>query len=416
MPVRFDTSSMEGQLHLSDRKLLSARLARLIALSAARFFGKIEPPVEVKEFAESTDLAIRQVLRRHEESVDEPAVDATMGEIREKLNGLENAAGTADLESGIGALEAEFARLDCNACSAYAERICRGAFNDFRLFEDGDERPGGLCVDFVRSLTEFLQEWAEALFREFGNGKALLDPPKDVSIRMKSLSKEHDGTLPLEGSYDPIVGALTLKWPVDPDRSEAVDDAILMLPYLLFHEVFVHGGQGRALAEQIARIPPQCAFTEGAVDAAARHLLIYRILGNALPERFVPMREWFRERCKSYGDERGRMVSANEQLAVRKSDNSRIRKARAVGTRYVWEALKEVEENAEKPRRWALQIVIRLNLALNVAERESFMMKVGFWETATPESRDELVTIFDRFLEDDDVTGLLRRLDRLGLP
>ncbi|WP_372571730.1 hypothetical protein [Ruegeria jejuensis] len=419
MKVIFSASEAEPSLHLVDRKLISARFARLVSIVAARVDDKSETPAAVRKFVRDTENAIKDVLEDHSEKRDEPPVDEALQSINAKVQERTNGEDHENVASGIAAFEAETKQISCKKCSAYSDRKCQGGFSDWKLFVDGvvggEARPGGLCVNFVRELTEHLSAFAENWFEKHG-GEDLRGPPGKIVVCLDSLGENHDGTMPLDGSYDPDSGLLVVQWPTDPDDPEVIDDAILMLPYLLFHEVFVHGGQGRALENTIGEVPFSCSFTEGAVDAAARDLLIALVLPDIPSETFRRLRMRAQDRCVDYGRKRTQLSRDITSASDSKRKNAKIRRARAYGTYMVWERVKNLELHGGRPTDWKFRLLTALNLHMDLSQREDFMGLAEFWEDLSPDVKDDLIGIFDTFLEDRQVNELMARLDQLPTP
>ncbi|MEE4188391.1 MAG: hypothetical protein V2I76_08085 [Roseobacter sp.] len=414
MKVLFSASEAEPLLHLVDRKLISARFARLLSIVAARVDDEVESPAAVRKFARDTENAIWAVLDAHSERQDEPPVDETLRSINAQVQAYTNGYANDDVASGSAVFETEAKQISCGQCSAYSDRVCRGLFTDWKLFVDGAGRPGGLCLNFIRELTIHLSAFAEEWFKKHG-GEHLRSPPESIVIRLDSLGETHDGTMPLDGSYDPDTGVLVVEWPTDPEKPDVIDEAILMLPYLLFHEVFVHGGQGRALEDTIGAVPYDCAFTEGAVDAAARDLLVALVLPEIPSETFRRLRMRTQDRCMAYGEERRRLSRDVAVVSESRRKNAKIRRARSYGALTVWETLKNLELHGNRPTDWKFRILTVLNLHMTLAQRDEFVMIASFWDGLTPETKDDLIVIFDIFLKDRHVNDLLVRLDQLAI-
>ncbi len=415
MKVVFSASKEEPSLHLVDRKLISARFARLVSLVAARVDDKKEIPAAVRKFMRDTENAIKDVLELHNEKAEEPPVDAALTSIYKEVEKRTNGAGHEHVAEATAVFQDGTLQFSCTDCSAYENRVCRGRFSDWKLFVDGEKRRGGLCVDFVREVTEHLSKLAEEMFEEHCAGD-LRDPPDKIVVHLKSLGENHDGTMPLDGSYDPDEGELVVQWPTDPDNPEVVDDAILMLPYLLFHEVFVHGGQGRALESSIGDVPFNCSFTEGAVDAAARDYLVAKVLPELQSESFQPLRMQAQARCVEYGQKRVQFSLGMAGSSDSRQKNEKIRNARAYGLFMVWEQIKNFELHAGKPANWKFELLTALNLYMDLEQRDRFMECAEFWEGLSSKVKDDVVVIFDTFLEDRQVNDLLDRLDKLAEP
>lgn len=415
MKVVFSASKEEPSLHLVDRKLISARFARLVLLIAARADDKKEMPAAVRKFMRDTEIAIMDVLELHSEKAEEPPLDEALTSIHKEIEKRTNGADHEHVAAATAILEDGTLQFSCTDCSAYENRVCRGRFSDWKLFVDGEKRPGGLCVDFVRELTIDLAKVAEEMFEEHCVGD-LRDPPDKIVVCLDSLGDNHDGTMPLDGSYDPDEGELVVQWPTDPDNPEAIDDAILMLPYLLFHEVFVHGGQGRALESSIGDVPFSCSFTEGAVDAAARDYLVAKVLPELESESFQRLRMQAQARCVKYGQKRAQFSLGITGSSDSRRKNEKIRSARAYGLFMVWEQIKNFELHGGKPASWKFELLTALNLHMDLEQRDKFMECAEFWEGLSSKVKDDVVVMFDIFLIDRQVNDLLGRLNELGEP
>lgn len=415
MKVVFSASEAEPSLHLVDRKLISARFARLLSIVAARVDDKSETPAVVRKFVRDTENAIKDVLEGHNERPDEPPVDEALKSINAEVQARTNGEDHEHVATGSIVFQDAATQFSCADCSAFADRVCRGGFSDWKLFVDGEARLGGLCVDFIRKLTAHLSKFAEEWFEKHG-GKDLRSPLDKIVIRLDSLGENHDGTMPLDGSYDPDEGLLVVQWPTDPDNPEAIDNAILMLPYLVFHEVFVHGGQGRALESSIGDVPFNCSFTEGAVDACARDLLVALVLPDIPFETYRRLCMRAQNKCEEYGRKRAQLSGDITGASDSKQKNARIKSARAHGAYMVWEQIKNFELHGGKPTTWKFELLTALNLHMDLEQRDDFMECAGFWEGLPSDVKDDVVQIFDAFIEDRQVNDLLARLDQLADP
>ncbi|WP_299955736.1 hypothetical protein [uncultured Roseobacter sp.] len=415
MKIVFSASNEDPALHLVDRKLISARFTRLVSLVAAGIDGKDQMPATVRKFMRDTENAIKDVLEQHKEKSGEPPVDEALNSISLEVNKRTNGEDHEHVAAGSAVFEEGAKQFSCAKCSAHTNRVCRGRFSDWKLFVDGEAQRGGLCVEFIRELTELLSKFAEAWFDTHCQA-SLRDPPEKIVICLDSLDENHDGTMPLDGSYDPDKGLLVVQWPTDPDNPNNIDEAILMLPYLLFHEVFVHGGQGRALESSIGDVPFSCSFTEGAVDAAARDLLVAKVLPDLPSKSFRQLRMQAQDRCNDYGQKRAQLSRGMAGSSDSKRKNEKISNARAFGTLMVWEQIKNFELHVNKPATWKFELLTALNLHMDLEQRDKFMECADFWEGLQSSVKDDVVNIFDTFLEDRQVNDLLRRLDQFGTP
>ena len=228
------------------------------------------------------------------------------------------------------------------------------------------------------------------------------------------IKARRQSTLPIDGEFVPSRdnGSPTVKvyWPVERiPNIEDIDGAIKSLPYLVFHEVFVHAAQGACLEGPRFTVSDECPFTEGAVDAVACDVLIKEVLRrpDTLHELLRDLVEDFKTAAKNYHKARF-MDDLNDADIM--SDETGVLFARSLGRKRIYDTLSDIADNLNRnTEAWPRQIILLLNLVLDEDRRYDFeeLMK------CLTNRRDLWVwTIddFDRFLETADSDRLLQRI------
>lgn len=178
----------------------------------------------------------------------------------------------------------EARQIDCLAC---ASSRADGAVCQHKAVDEEILANEARCMRFITTLFEFLVSLAERYYAPVLSIK----PSDSLKIRLTASSTSDDRL------------SAKLKYTSDrPEerRAEVVlglpvanfnDTHLLRLPYVLFHEIFVHAAEawsapiGRERLPREERTDEHCAFREGFVDAAALHVLRQALhVRSGLPE------------------------------------------------------------------------------------------------------------------------------------
>ena len=404
--VRYDP---EKQLQLNDREAVVARLLYLVATRGV--------PVAEAEgadvFHKDLQTSVQEVLKSDASAEGErKALDERIAEMHRETERRVNGASPAAAER-LRVLGESISVIKCRACGP-DPTPCRGFADDALNFEDAPGRKGGQCVGFVRELTRKLLSEAEMQLKRLGGPE--VGPARPVRLRMTRRDKGSRATLPVDGSFTPDAdeAVLTLKWPRSWASGE-MDEAILMLPYLIFHEVFVHGGQGRAAERLVKDIDNDCRFTEGTVDGLACKLLIDKFFArrNALPATVRRLKEHFRTACNRYNDARCYPPDPRENEDEEMEDDYQILQARFSGRNH-WRWLCDLQErNPTKVKPdWPARCVIALNLRLDPDQRRELSGLLEF--IFGPHDLDvQIIGAFEAYLRTCDWAALKRNLEEV---
>lgn len=354
------------QLDLLARKLLAAHLLRLLHdAHLGPEASETEPgPANYRSFVRNlieevhkADLAKREageVLTLHEFLTN---YSARVAKTRSMYQGEPFETAQEKLAGGLP----EFRCSDCG--DPDSNFACKGGGADRLMFE---HESGALCLKFLTDMIRDFTALTEAHYGELAGHR--VPAPLVPEIVLETYRKrDAAGTLAIDGLFQPphSDGAATLKvlWPLD----RKLDDAILSLPYLVFHEVFVHGAQGAGRNGRRFAVDQDCAFTEGGVDAVACDVLLNQVLLDSenLPTLLQPLIGDFAEKCEDYHSKR---FKAPEMGADKPGDH--IRRARALGRRYVAKLIRSVGVISKRDPDWADRVVLLLNLYLDPQQRK----------------------------------------------
>lgn len=388
-------------LSLDQRRVIAARLCYLVGASID---DHESAPVDWSRFVGDLNARLREVGFREETGLD---LTERVAEIRE-AHARPDASHRVSLALGrIERLSA--AAFQCEQCSRH-EGGCTGGLKDLLYFEDDgdqDPRPAGLCVGFVRKLVRTALDCAEGLYAPHLDAGALGRLPQQVAVRLAPEDAARDATLPLNGSVEVTDGSAVIEvvWPRAP---EEIEDGLLMLPWLVFHEVFVHIFQGLARPTPLGMVPPSCSFTEGLVDALARTELKPNLLDRELPAELVPLRQRFDKATREYGEKRIKPLPEDRHPHRSTTLAAQYRLARSKGAA-LYDALWGVARRRNRPPSWLSGALMRLNAELSLPQREAFVRNFG--ELLDDPDKDQ-PQLLDRPLEDEVVTAFGDYLDR----
>lgn len=298
--------------------------------------------------------------------------------------------------------------FDCSNCGKRG-MVCNGGIVDNNLFADPE---GGRCLQFLVVMIESFAHAAEQYYRAVAGDSCPTTLIPSIILETYR-NKKTCGTLPIDGEFQPplidAAAVLRIYWPID----KTLDQAILSLPYLVFHEVFVHGAQGSALPGPRFKVFDTCAFTEGAVDAVACDLLLKNVLSHPdnLPKELKELSADLYEACRDYHDKRFQ-YDADVTTAVLLEPGDKIRHARYLGRRQVYLLLREVQSICKRPDDWAERTILLLNLNLDKIQRREIFKLFGV-ARGRAATKLNLADPLDTFLVDRDADRLIKRLANL---
>lgn len=215
--------------------------------------------------------------------------------VSQTTKAVNDAAAAIGGESGehrktIGNFLTDIDRLDCKACTrrqastpdSLPPICCHDALEDPLVVAHPDNDP--VCLHFATEMFEKLVARASSYYAALSNGHS--KRKTDTTIRIVSPRDERLLTLTFltmpttTGAVDGSTrfpqgdarGArkaeVTLQLP-----AELNPKALSELPYIMFHEIFVHGPESWGCEGQRIATRSSCAMREGFVDAAAAFVL-----------------------------------------------------------------------------------------------------------------------------------------------
>ncbi|MEM9147393.1 MAG: hypothetical protein AAGC57_14470 [Pseudomonadota bacterium] len=289
------------------------------------------------------------------------------------------AAGTA--ETVDAQLSGRRDHFDGCQCSLAIEGVCQGSLGDAIYLSEED---GGWCLSFLVELVE-----ACVVASQRGYEAHALSGAEVIGERLRlanRLARDTDSTMPIDARFVPQSdgepASLEIIWPLEPDR---LVDAVLLLPHLLFHEIFVHGAQ-IALIGRCDMVDPECAFIEGMVGTVAYRVLTQKVIAKhaALPTLLKPLRWQFERQTHAYfglrhGDEAlslppieglsrsGLVLKAAEWTQARK-----IETAWRLGYHKIFEFFMSLPEPKNEDGDQYIRLILTLHLVLDREQRLSF--------------------------------------------
>lgn len=422
----------DSQMTLQDRKLVVARLMRMVAFPRDSLSNGSLSQDDLDEVLGQFDRQIGRDWRRQDEMDSVSRLDQFLARIHDKTA---TAIGLiADGADDILVRAASFIdNCKCSDCGG-KPTACKGLASDILHFHDSPPNEGGRCLLLIRRLVDYFAECTERYLSECCGSLHFRSLPEKIEIDIVP-RRDGDRLLPLDGAIEFIPACaisgrrsekavLTLRLPVGDDSMtgtdfEHLDYALLSLAYAVFHEVFVHGSQGRA-GEPVPKVEPSCAFTEGAVDTVAFHLLFDEILADnsGFPEEVRPLVEAFRRQAKRFHDLRFDWSQASPSQPTRRSpiDDGALRQ-RNFGRERIYQPLIDIERKFQKPAGWAKRCLIQLNLSLSVDQRNAMAELADFWSPSNTKMRTpiqtELCRIVDSFLETGDHNKFISRINKI---
>ncbi len=271
-PAKFrpDTAHAEHPV-LSDRKALTTRMI------AAYVRVQAEQSNPLDQGFDDLQLTVDARTRSSSHKVHTTTLSTFLNDLVADLRKL-NATEAARLM--IERFAAEAASIDCERCARNSGSglPCNHSLDDAQNMEYG-----GQCWSLLTELFTHLVGLAEEVY-----GPLLREHEiRDLHLRLCTL-RTTDAELGARTKFPPENGSgrratIELRLPVE----EFNDTHLTRLPYILFHEICVHGPEawlgGSRHLDGPERTTELCAFREGFVDAAAAWLLCHRLV-NA-PER-----------------------------------------------------------------------------------------------------------------------------------
>lgn len=421
-----------NQLDLAARKLLLARILRLArkAQFESEFYSEMsEMERPFGGFGEAADLGdefVQIIDSQINKAINKDVRDRGNSSLIDFLEGIADQIEEASSHRTEGSaadarkeLKKQAKLFDCAQCGL-AGQVCNDTVFDRDLI---GHPKGGRCLKFIKHMVEVFTLEAERCYRDMVDRipPGPLIPPITLET---SKDFSNQGTLPIDGEFeqpsalDPAI--MRIYWPID-DQSGKLDEAIRSLPYLVFHEVFVHGTQGAARQGPRFQVYETCAFTEGAVDAVACDLLLRDVLGadNDLEPPLSDLSEQMEEACKEYHHERFTKVGKSMQDMV--APGAKIRTARYLGRKKIYEELRRplkavddddgeaVMQNAD----WCARAILTLNLYLDKDQRKEFF-KSCMKLSKRQQERQRLRGLISRFMEDLNPEALMASLKCAG--
>lgn len=392
------------QLDLSARKVLAARLLRLIH-DARMDQAAAEQTKDDKTYRDTVRAQIAATVEEDESTKDFWSLYRFLNVFGERVERFTQPYDTSTIVRSRAEMIGQLGRFNCDVCGN-RDIICKGGPADRILFR---EEGGARCLSFLSEMIEIFVRLAENRYRE------IVQSPLPVAIVPEMVVQTHRkngtaGTLPIDGEfvqpYEDKSAVVKVFWPIDDD----LDSAILSLPYLIFHEVFVHGAQGAARQDVRFPVEQDCAFTEGTVDAVACRILLDEILPDEdnLPEVLRPLAEGFYSQCKRYHNDRFDPPDADSD---RPGDD--IRRARARGRDIIKRLLKGIGiKHKKRDPTWARRIILSLNLYIDARERMELYCLLDRLARRSA-MKLALVDPLDQFDKDHDARALLDRLKKL---
>lgn len=402
------TLNPELQLPLADRKALAARILNLLLQHKLTELAADRP--ESANFAQVVQQQIDTVLRA--DPLENPwALDEFLNTFREEVHKHTSGYDDPLFDQVRAILVPKGPHFGCNVCVEDAEDMkCKDVMGDRFMLGHTD---GGLCLRFLKGLVERFAKVAETTYADIVGD--LPDSTQLIPHLSLATSKKPNpaATLPVDGAFvqppkPDDAAEVEIIWPIRDGVLGDLDAAIISLPYLVFHEVFVHGAQGAACDGPRFLVDMDCAFTEGTVDCIAYDILSKHILpvSDNVPELLKPLRHEFNRAGDEYNQAR---MKPPERGSNRPGDD--IRRSRYFGRVKLLEFLNELSTNVLKfdAQPWVRRLVLTLNLYMTAEQRGQF-----FEILSQARDREALaITLFDpmdAFLEHRDVDRMLHGL------
>ena len=272
----------------------------------------------------------------------------------------------------VDALKTELQTVVCSHCTTGTTPICCN--NPEHDRENVNSEP--LCFGDLREIIDCALKWSAETYEQHL-------PP---SISLPEISLAVSLGLAMQGKTEERIGASTKK-----ARAQGSGKAILecnldfhvnlynqydyfSIPYVIFHEIFVHVFQSLVNFTERENCGAGCVFTEGVLDCLAA-----QVLRERLPELNIrsPWRDYLIEKFRDVSDEHHR---ARHRLAdvedERKFDDAYIaRSNRALGYD-VFERLVADEARSWKFGRDVRQDLTTLNVILATKEQRRELSRV----------------------------------------
>lgn len=405
----------DRQVSLAHRKRMAVELLVSCCTDRNALLELIEPDTAAtRNFTERLTLVARQCVRSDEDpaSIGRKSLIDLLREIEKGVSEWD----ALDADVGAKKILKKFASgldsFDCYSCGKTG-CVCNGVIDPVLLQSAPNEGLfGGKCLEFVVKLVE---AFAEVTIEKYRNISAsILKESELPEILVESEPWLGQGTLAVDGELVPpgaddgatSKAIVRVFWP----RSGDLSKAILQLPYLLFHEVFVHWVQGHASSGGQFQVDSGCNFTEGAVDSVACEVLDDLLRDDRrLPGVLSGLRESIREESTRYHEERCAEPPA-EFVRASASPADDIFQARRDGRTCVHRHLQLLQRESGRDEDWANKIILLLNLQLTREERETLYFQLRRMKQK-PKARSGLfVRAFDAYLENFNLEQLTDRL------
>jgi hypothetical protein len=368
---------------------------------------------EVEQVAADLAYWIDRQLTADEKTPEKDSLVGVLRKAHDSLLSVHDTASLSQAQSLLSLLGQLIDEFDCEKCGQPG-MVCNGTI-DPDLFDAHD---GGRCLSFVRGLVQVFAEFT--LQRYATLTKGLVSSNGFPEIRVQTVPWQRQGTLPIDGELvpapqpvsksSPVI--LRILWP----RSlagRALEDALASLPYLIFHELFVHALQGMSTEEPGFVVQNDCSFTEGTMDSLACELLLDEILPSI--GRFVPrlgvLKEAFIQATADYHRARFHLDEPGSE-SDHLDPTQQIRRARHFG-RLRYRYLRELQKWHCKPKDWTASLLTLLNLQLTPEKRDDFLQMLVLTQSFGKSGTFDLVKALDEYLVTKDVEALLARLNQI---
>lgn len=179
----------------------------------------------------------------------------------------------ADATDPLSHFKAKLRELHCGNCSvrggkAGGPSLCaHNASVDDAIVKD--LRNEARCLDFMMTLFKELVAFAGTFYRaKFG--------PSGTSLTVRlGTSFSESGRIGAKTSFPPADGPGGRQADISIQLPSVMREGNLgQLPYMMFHEIFVHGAEQWDKDGKRAGTSPKCSLREGFVDAAAVYLVV----------------------------------------------------------------------------------------------------------------------------------------------
>lgn len=290
---------------LANEKRLPRKSVKNLVLT-----GQVKIDIEAKNSNKTLTVFLEEVVTAIKAQWESDRVSA------DTSTQMEHAA----IELLLSQLSQEAVGLSCHNCmDQRGEKTqCEGKVADAHIVAQR-----ATCLDFVTTVFAFLVKLAESFYQP------LLRPTPSGELVIRLQTKHTNGRA-LEASTRFVGdGPLERRAQVHvklPLRFNATH--LKRLPYLLFHEIFVHAPEAWGAASFREATAERCAFREGFVDAAALHVLQHGLRDlDVVPHSHHDFAEPYRRESRSAHRDRISHGPAGVELDDEEDDLVAIRES-----------------------------------------------------------------------------------------